>query len=258
MELSAQVAVVTGGASGIGRAIAQTFVEAGAAGVVIADVNVGQAEEAARAVADSQAKAAGPGLATRVLAVPADVTDEAQIAAMVDTTLGAFGRIDILVNNAGVCPVVSWEKASVESWKRILDINLTGMYICTRAVVPAMTQRRYGRIVFISSMGGLVGSIVAHVAYGVSKAGVLALMKSVAKEFASHGILANAICPGSIDTPLTDSFGEATRADLAKACLLKRQGTAQELADAALFLVSSRSTYITGTVLNVNGGVFTA
>ncbi len=250
MELSGQVAVVTGGASGIGRAIAQTFAGAGAAGVVIADVDADKAEEAARAV--------GAGHSTHVFAVPTDVADEGQVAAMVAKTLGAFGRIDILVNNAGVCPVVSWEKASVESWKRILDINLTGMYICTRAIVPGMTQRRYGRILFISSMGGLVGSIVAHVAYGVSKAGVLALMKSVAKEFASRGILANAICPGSIDTPLTDRFGEPTRADLAKACLLKRQGSARELADAALFLVSGRSTYITGTVLNVNGGVFTA
>jgi 3-oxoacyl-[acyl-carrier protein] reductase len=250
MELSGQVAVVTGGASGIGRAVAQTLADAGAAGVVIADVDADEADEVASAV--------GANRSTRGLAVPTDVTNEGQVAAMVARTLGAFGRIDILVNNAGICPVVGWEKATVESWKRILDINLTGMYICTRAVVPSMAQRRYGRIVFISSMGGLVGSIVAHVAYGVSKAGVLALMKSVAKEFAGSGILSNAICPGSIDTPLTDSFGESTKADLAKACLLKRQGSAAELADAVLFLVSGRSTYITGTVLNVNGGVFTA
>jgi NAD(P)-dependent dehydrogenase (short-subunit alcohol dehydrogenase family) len=104
-------------------------------------------------------------------------------------------------------------------------------------------------------MGGLVGSLIAHVAYGVSKAGVIALMKSVAKGFAKDGILANAICPGSIDTPLADSFGEEMKKSLIEACLLKRQGTPKELADAAVFLVSDRSTYITGSVFHVSGGM---
>jgi 3-oxoacyl-[acyl-carrier protein] reductase len=249
VSLKERVAIITGGASGIGRAIALKCAEAGARGVVIADVDPAGAAETARRVATLGS--------TECVPVETDVTDELQVAAMVETAMKRFGRIDILFNDAGICPVVAWDDADVASWKRILDINLTGMYICTRAVLPRMRARRYGRIVFVSSMGGLLGSIVSHPAYGASKAGVLALMKSVAKTFAGEGILANALCPGSIDTPMTDGFGGETKRKLAEGCLLGRQGTAEELADAAVFLASDRSTYITGAVLNVNGGVIT-
>jgi NAD(P)-dependent dehydrogenase (short-subunit alcohol dehydrogenase family) len=249
MSLEDRVAIVTGGASGIGRAIVVKAAEAGAAGVVIADIDEkGAAETAALVESGSRA---------RCISVRTDVTDERQVGAMVDTAVAAFGRIDILFNNAGICPMAAWDDADVASWKRILDVNLTGMYICARAVLPHMRRRGYGRIVFVSSMGGLLGSIVSHVAYGVSKAGILALMKSVAKTFAGEGILANALCPGSIETPMTESFGVKTKQALAEACLLKRQGTPEELADAAIFLASDRSTFITGTVLNVNGGILT-
>ena len=249
MNLSGRVAIVTGAASGIGRAIAIGLSEAGAAVVVTAHINVKGADETL-ALIKSRSKAEG-------LVVEVDVSDEIQVAGMVEATLSRFGRIDILVNNAGICPVVGWDDTDLASWNRILAVNLTGMFICTKAVMPHMRAQRYGRIVFISSMAALVGSLVAHVAYGVSKAGVIALMKSVAKGFAQDGILANAICPGSIDTPLTDSFGEETKRGFANACLLKRQGTPKELADAVVFLVSDRSTYITGVTLYVNGGMLT-
>lgn len=247
MDLSGRVAIVTGAASGIGRAIAVGLSKAGAAVVVTAHINVKGANETL-ALIKSRSKAEG-------LVVEVDVSDEIQVAGMVEATLSRFGRIDILVNNAGICPVVGWDDADLASWNRILAVNLTSMFICTKAVIPHMRAQRYGRIVFISSMAALVGSFVAHVAYGVSKAGVIALMKSVAKGFAQDGILANAICPGSIDTPLTDSFGEETKRQFASACLLKRQGTPEELADAVVFLVSDQSTYITGVTLNVDGGM---
>ena len=246
MDLSGKVAIITGGASGIGKAIAKEAAMTGARAVVIADIDREKANENAEAINAHHG--------TEALSIPTDVTDEKQVAALVKRTIDTFGRVDILVNNTGICPVVDWDDTDVASWNRIMNVNLTSMFICTKAVIPHMRANHYGRILFISSMGGLVGSLIAHVAYGVSKAGVIALMKSVAKGFAEDGILANAICPGSIDTPLTESFGEAMKKSFANACFLKRQGTAKELADAAIFLVSDRSTYITGAVLQVSGG----
>jgi 3-oxoacyl-[acyl-carrier protein] reductase len=250
MNLAERVAIVTGAASGIGRAVAKGLSDAGAAGVVIADLDEKGANETL-ALIESRPEAKG-------LVVKTDVSDESQVAQMVAATLNRFSRIDILVNNAGICPVVQWEDTDVASWRKILDINLTSMFLCTKAVIPYMRAQRYGRIVFISSIGALVGSLVAHVGYGVSKAGVIALMKSVAKGFAQEGILANAICPGSIDTPLSDSLGEETKRRFVDACLLKRQGTPEEVADAVVFLVSERSTYITGITLNVDAGILMA
>ena len=246
MDLSGRVAIITGGASGIGQAIANEAALSGARGVVIADIDRDRANENAEVISSRHGSEA--------LSVPTDVTDEKQVAVLVKKTIETFGRIDILVNNTGICPIVDWDDTDVGSWNRIMNVNLTSMFICTKAVIPHMRANHYGRILFISSMGGLVGSLIAHVAYGVSKAGVIALMKSVAKGFAEDGILANAICPGSIDTPLTESFGEVMKKSFANACFLKRQGTAKELADAAIFLVSDRSTYITGAVLQVSGG----
>jgi len=246
-SLDGKIAFVTGAGRGLGRAGALALARAGAH-VALVSRTKSQLDETAAAVG---------ALGRKALVAVADIRSSEQIEAAVQTVVGAFGRIDILFNNAGICPMAAWDDADVASWKRILDVNLTGMYICARAVLPHMRRRGYGRIVFVSSMGGLLGSIVSHVAYGVSKAGILALMKSVAKTFAGEGILANALCPGSIETPMTESFGEDTKRKLAEACLLKRQGTPEELADAAIFLASDRSTFITGTVLNVNGGILT-
>jgi len=250
MNLKDQVAIVTGGGSGIGRAIAETFAEAGISGITIVDIN----RKAAREVADY--------LQTRyactAIASEADVSNETAVEETVATTANAFGRVDILVNNAGICSVTPWDEITLESWNRILEVNLTGAFLCTKRVVPHMRRRRYGRIVYITSIAAFLGSLVAHVAYGASKAGMIALMKSVAKEFAAEGITANAIAPGTIDTPMTDSFGSVLKGRLAESALLKRQGTPREIADAALFLVSSRATYVTGATMHVNGGALLA
>lgn len=246
MQINGQVAIVTGGGSGIGKAVVEVFSEADIAGITVVDINVESAKEVADAVrARYNCEAMDSG---------ADVSKESAVREMVAATIEKFGRLDILVNNAGICPVTSWDETALESWNHILDVNLTSSYLCTKAVLPHMRKRKYGRIVYISSVGAFLGSVVAHVAYGVSKAGMLALMKSVAREFGAEGINANAIAPGTIDTPMRDSFRDEIKRQLVESSPMKRPGTARELADAVLFLVSSRASYINGATLHVNGG----
>ena len=245
MGLQGKWAIVTGGASGIGKAIVERFAEAGAAGIVSADVS-DKACEVAERISHRHA--------CDIHAVQTDVSDPASVAAMAEDSLSRFQRIDILVNNAGICPIVPWDEATLEDWNRILAVNLTGMFLCTKAIVPQMRAQGYGRIVYLTSTAASVGSLAAHVAYGVSKAGAVALMKSVAKGFAAFGITANAVSPGTTDTPLTDSFGPELASAFVANCVLKRKGDAGEVADAVLFLVSERATYITGHVLDADGG----
>jgi len=246
MNLKGQAAIVTGAGSGIGRAVAETFAEAGIAGVTIADINPKNAKEAEKSL-QSRANC-------QTIVSVTDVSKEDAVQEMVTATTEKFGKVDILVNNAGICPLTPWDETTLKDWNHILDVNLTGAYLCTKAVLPHMRQRRYGRIIYISSVGAFLGSVVAHVAYGVSKAGMIALMKSVAKEFGAEGINANAISPGPIDTPMRDGFGEEIKRRLVEGVPLKRAGTAGELADAVLFLASKRASYVNGATLHVNGG----
>jgi len=246
MDISGRVAIVTGGASGIGRCVAEVLAEAGAFGIIVADINEKGAKETT-ALVESSSKSKG-------LCVKADVSDEDQVNKLVEAAVDEFGKVDILVNNAGICPTTPWDETTLENWNEILDVNLTGAYLCSKAVLPYMRKHKYGRIVYISSVGAFTGSVTGHVAYGASKAGVLALMKVVAKNFGAEGILANAIAPGSIDTPLTDSFGSEAKREYAETSPLKRQGTARELGDAVLYLVSDLASYITGATFHVNGG----
>ena len=236
--LQGQVALVTGGTSGIGRAVVELFLEAGVAGLAVIDVS-----ECDLSGRDSE-----------VMVGQFDVSDSDAVGRFVSDVHERFGRIDILVNNAGIAPVVPWSEVTEENWQRVLDVNLNGAFHCTRAVWNHMRDRQYGRIVNISSVGAFLGSVSAHPAYGVSKAGLIALTKSLAKEGASDGILVNAIAPGSIDTPMLESFGPEARVKYAEAALLKRQGTPKELAETVVFLVSPASSYITGATLHVNGG----
>ena len=236
--LQGQVALVTGGTSGIGRAVVELFLEAGVAGLAVIDVS-----ECDLSGRDSE-----------VMVGQFDVSDSDAVGKFVSDVHERFGRIDILVNNAGIAPVVPWSEVTEENWQRVLDVNLNGAFHCTRAVWNHMRDRQYGRIVNISSVGAFLGSVSAHPAYGVSKAGLIALTKSLAKEGASDGILVNAIAPGSIDTPMLESFGPEARVKYAEAALLKRQGTPKELAETVVFLVSPASSYITGATLHVNGG----
>lgn len=244
--LESKTAIITGGASGIGKAVAELFAEADIAGLVIVDIDGAGAQQLADDIENK--------CSTKAIAVGADVADAAQVNALVAQTVETFGRIDILVNNAGIAPVVRWADVTEENWRHVIDTNLNSAFLCMLAVLPIMQQQRSGRIVNISSAGAFLGSVCAHPAYGTSKAGMIAMTKSAAKEFAADNILINAIAPGSIDTPMTDSFGEAQKQAFREASPLKRQGTARELADAVGYLVSDQSTYVTGATLHVNGG----
>ena len=245
-ELKGRVAIVTGAASGIGRSVAELFAQEGVAGLTVADIQAAPLHSLA-----SELRQRGGG---DLLISETDVSDPAQVDGMAQATVERFGRIDILVNNAGICPMVPWDRTTLESWNRMLSVNLTSAFLCSKAVLPYMRERKFGRLVHISSVGAFVGSITGHVGYGVSKAGVISLSKYLAKQFASDGILSNAIAPGSIDTPLAEAFGEENRQRYVELSLVKRQGTPREIAEAVLFLAGPRSGYVTGSTMHVNGG----
>ena len=246
MKLNDQAAIITGSGAGMGAAIAKRFANAEIAALTIADVNLEAAEKVA---ADLESR-----YGCKTLPIATDVSDPEQVETMVAKTWEEFGRIDILVNNAGICPIVTWEETPLDNWNKVMSVNLTGPFLCSKATIPYMQKRQYGRVIFISSLAGFVGSLVASVAYGVSKIGVIPLMKSLAKKYAADGILMNAVAPGTIDTQLTAGFGEEGMRTLTEASLLKRQGQPEEVADAILFLVSPLSAYTTGATLHVNGG----
>ena len=235
-SLPGQVAIVTGAASGIGLAVVRKLAEAGCAEVVGIDVQSPEQTQEG------------------VTHVVGDVADQQSVNAIVGEVAKRHGRVDILINNAGIAPMVRWPDVTRENWQQVLDVNLNGALHCTLAVLPHMRSRKYGRIVNVSSVGAFTGSVTAHPAYGVSKAGLIAMAKSLAKECASDGILVNCVSPGSIDTPMLASFGEDARQFYADLSPLKRQGSPSELADAILYLVSDAASYVTGTTLHVNGG----
>ena len=245
-ELRGRIALITGAGSGIGASTARLFAEESVAGVTLADIQ----QKPIQSLAEELEQRFG----TPVLVSRTDVSDPSQVEEMVRKTVRKYDRLDILVNSAGICPMVPWDETNLENWNRILSINLTGAYLCCKAVLPHMRRQQFGRLVHISSVGGFVGSITGHVAYGASKAAVIALSKYLAKQFASEGILSNVVAPGTIDTPLTDSFGAEHKHRFIEASLLKRQGSPRELAEAVLFLSSSRSSYVTGSTMHVNGG----
>jgi NAD(P)-dependent dehydrogenase (short-subunit alcohol dehydrogenase family) len=243
-----QVALVTGAGSGLGLATAQAFARAGAS-VVLADWNE-------KAVAAAAAELAAEG--HKVLAVQCDVSDDAQVEAMIDKTIAAFGRLDLAFNNAGVQNVLAETADSPrDDYDRVMAINLRGVWSCMKFELQHMRKQGSGAIVNCSSLGGLVGGAERGV-YHAAKHGVLGLTKSAALEYAAKGIRINAICPGLIHTPMADQMiaggqGEALDA-MVNMVPLGRMGRADEIADAVLWLCSSRSSYVVGQSISVDGG----
>jgi 3-oxoacyl-[acyl-carrier protein] reductase len=243
--LKDKVAIVTGASRGIGRSIAEAFLAAGGK-VVISARSAAALEELAACLRQGGGE---------VLAVAGDVSSASAADRLVEAAVAAFGRVDILVNNAGITRDGLLLRMKDDDWDAVLNINLKGAFLCTRAAAKLMSKQRFGRIVNISSVVAEMGN-AGQANYCASKAGLLGLTKSVARELAKRNVTVNAVTPGFILTDMTDELPEKAREELAAQIPLGRFGTAEEVAHAVLFLVSEQAGYITGQVLGVNGGMY--
>ncbi len=240
MILKDKVALVTGSAQGIGKAIAQSLAAEGAR-VVIADVNFELAKQTSESLAGS-------------IAVALNVSDPNSIKSAVEIVSQKFGRIDILVNNAGITRDTLLLRMKEEDWNLVISVNLSGAYLCIKQVLPLMIKARSGKIVNIASIVGLMGN-AGQANYSASKAGLIGLTKTVAREVASRNVNVNAVAPGFIDTEMTKKLSEDVKKKMYGQIPLGRFGRPEDVAEAVIFLCSEKAAYITGQVLSVNGGM---
>ncbi len=245
MRLKDRVAIVTGGARGIGKKISQAFLEEGAS-VYIFDVNQ---EEGVRTVGEFQST-----YDNKVNFFKVDITDEKGVEQSIKKIIEAEGRIDILVNNAGITRDNLILRMSLKDWKKVIDINLTGTFICSKHTVKYMVKNRSGKIINISSIVGVHGN-AGQSNYSSSKAGIIGLTKTLARELAGRNILVNAIAPGYIETEMTEKLSDKIKEKLMEQIPTGRLGSVDDVAKTALFLASDDSNYITGTVINLDGGM---
>ena len=246
MDLTDKVAIVTGSARGIGREIALKLAEVGA------DVVVNDIEAAAESL-ESVVKEIKT-LNRQSLAVTADVSSSEDVNRLIETAVKEFGKIDILVNNAGVTRDQLLMKMTDEEWDTVLNIDLKSAFLCTRAVIRHMLRQRSGRIISIASVVGMVGN-AGQANYASAKAGIIGFTKSIAKEVGSRGITVNAVAPGYIQTKMTEQLNDDQRQEMLKHIPLASLGTPRDVAEAVAFLASEEARYITGHVLNVDGGM---
>lgn len=240
------VAFITGASRGIGYAIASALAKNGIdiAGI---DVNIDELQSSMKTIRESSGRSA--------LAIQADVGDYTSIESAVEEVNNTLGKISILVNNAGITRDNIILRMKDNDWDDVIRINLTGTFNCTRAVIKGMVKKRYGRIISIASIVGLMGN-VGQANYAASKAGIIGFTKSVAREYANRSITANAIAPGFIETDMTKKLPEEVTKALLSQIPMGRLGTPEDVANAVKFLASDEAEYITGQVINVNGGMY--
>ncbi len=239
-ELKGAVVLITGGTRGIGRAVAQRFKEVGAKVYI-----TGTSLEKTLKVAEELG----------VNGFKMDVSDREEVKKTVAEIVEVEGRIDVLVNNAGITRDSLFIRMKDEDWDRVIDVNLNGVYNVSRAVVPVMVKKRKGVIINVSSVVGFTGN-VGQVNYSATKSALIGFTKSLAKELGGRGIRVNCVAPGYITTDMTKKIPEKIKSELIKSIPLRREGEPKEVADACLFLASDMASYITGTTLHVNGGLF--
>ena len=247
MRLKDKVALITGGARGIGQAIAMTFAREGA-DIVVADVNLEIAQKTALEI---------EGLGRKALALEMDVTSYEKVEEGINKILDKMGKVDILVNNAGITKDNLVLRMSQAEWDAVINVNLKGTFNCIKAVSRPMVKQRSGRIISIASIIGLMGN-PGQANYAASKAGIIALTKTIAKELASRNINANAVAPGFIQTEMTAKLPEDIKKKMLEAIPLAKLGTPQDVANLCLFLASDESSYITGQTITIDGGMVMA
>jgi 3-oxoacyl-[acyl-carrier protein] reductase len=246
-DLDGKIALITGSSRGIGAATAAVMARHGADVVVNCFETIQQAQEVADGI-----RAMG----RRALVVPADVTDREQVQHLVDTIMGEWGRIDILVNNAGRVFYFRIDTLEPEEWRRGVDANLTSQVYCAQAVLPIMVKQGWGRIVNISSISAQRGSPSGALTYSASKAGIVALTKTLARQYAAQGITVNAVAPGIIDAGMTEGMSSERRQRVEAATPVGRLGRPEEVGEVVAFLASDRASYVIGQMIPVNGGLY--
>ena len=245
LSLEGRTAIITGGARGIGKAIAETLAARGA-NIAVVDLRMELAEETATEIATK--------LGVEAIAIDADVSNQESVKAMVKSAVDKFGQIDILVNNAGITRDGLIMRMKEEDWDLVLNINLKGAFNCAQALARPMMKARYGRIINISSVSGVTGQ-AGQANYSSSKAGIIGLTKALAKELGSRNITVNAVAPGFIETVLTHDLPEEIRDISMKLTPMGRFGQPEDIANAVAFLAAEESSFITGVVLQVDGGM---
>lgn len=244
MKFENKVALITGAARGIGKAIAQTLARQGAT-VVVTDVDLAGIQQVAQ-----ELEKAG----CRAKAIQADVAQREEVKRLVGEVVAAFGRVDILVNNAGIIRRGAFVEHDPQEWEKVLNVNLGGTFNCSQEVVPLMIKQGGGKIINISSIAGKVGDLASAPSYGTSKGAINTFTFSLARELAPYGINVNAVAPHAIETEMSREWPDEKRRQIIESIPLKRLGKPEEVAEAVAFLASDGASFITGEILDVNGG----